>query len=99
MTMTLDVTHILEEMLAGNRGPNLLDPGARQPPKYGVSASLEGNILDVVLTFQKDSVYCCMEWGCHLSLFDGKRWDRLRQALAAHGVVAASSMQLRLSCH
>jgi hypothetical protein len=98
LTMTLDVTHVLEEMLARNRGPNPVDPDASQPPKYRVSASLEDNILDVVLTFQKDSVYCCMEWGCHLSLFDGKRWVNLRQALAAHDVVAPPSLQLRLSC-
>ena len=80
--MAVDVTLILKELLAANRGPNPTDPETRQSPDYGVTASLDGNVFDVVMTFKKGRAYCCMEWGCHLALFDGKRWQRLHQALA-----------------
>jgi hypothetical protein len=96
--MPVDVTLILKELLAANRGPIPTEPGTCQSPDYGVAASLEGNVLDVVLTFKKDRVYCCMEWGCHLALFDGRRWERLHEALTQSGVVAPPSLRLQLSC-
>jgi hypothetical protein len=94
----LDVTAILAELLARNRGPDPLDPDRRRAPDYGVTASLEGNTLSVALTFRSGAAYCCMEWGCHLALTNGKRWDGLRRALAAHGVTAPLRLELRLSC-
>jgi hypothetical protein len=84
--------------LARNRGLDPLNPEGRQPPDYGVTATLEGSILDMVLTFRKGSAYCCMEWGCHLPLMDGKRWHGLRRAFAAHGVAAPPRLELRLTC-
>src|SRR5262249_17739630 len=48
--------------------------------------------------FKKDRAYCCMEWGCHLALFDGRRWERLHEALAESGVVAPPNLRLQLSC-
>lgn len=96
--MTVDVTLILMRLLGANRGPDPADPETRQSPDYGVAATLEGDVVDVVLTFKKDCAYCCMEWGCHLPLFDGKRWNKLRQALAEAGMVASSSLRLQLSC-
>src|SRR5207249_3237120 len=78
--LAIDVTTILAGLLARNRGPDPLHPDRRQPPNYGVAASLEGNVLSMVLTFRKGSAYCCMEWGCHLPLTNGKRWDGLRRA-------------------
>jgi hypothetical protein len=96
--MALDVALILKDLLAANRGPNPTDPESRLSPDYGVAASLEGNALDVVLTFKKDRAYCCMEWGCHLALFDGRRWESLHVALAKFGVVAPPSLRLQLSC-
>ena len=59
---------------------------------------MEADVLDVELTFKKDRAYCCMEWGCHLALTDGERWDGLRRALAAHGMTAPPRLELRLSC-
>jgi hypothetical protein len=94
----MDVTSILKELLAANRGPDPADPETRQSPDYGVAASLDGNVLDVVLTFKKDRPYCCMEWGCHLPLLDGRQWERLHQAIADAGVVAPPSLRLQLSC-
>ena len=96
--MAVDITLIVKELLAANRGPNPTDPDARQSPAYGVTASLEGNVLDVVLTFKKDHAYCCMEWGCHLALFDGRRWQRLHEALAQSGVIAPPYLRLQLFC-
>jgi hypothetical protein len=39
-----------------------------------------------------------MEWGCHLALTNGKRWEGLRLALASHGIVAPAQLKLQLSC-
>jgi hypothetical protein len=96
--LAVDVTGVLSELLAHNRGPDPLDPDRRQPPDYGVSASLEAGTLDVVLTFRSGAAYCCYEPGCHLGLLNGKRWDVLRRALAAHGIAAPLSLELRLTC-
>jgi hypothetical protein len=96
--MAVDVTLILKELLAANRGPCPVDPETRQAPDYGVAASLDGQTLDAVLTFKKGNAYCCMEWGCHLAFFDGKRWDKLHTLLSESGVVAAKSLRLQLSC-
>jgi hypothetical protein len=96
--VAVDVTAALAELLARNRGPDPLNPDQRRAPDYGVAASLEGNTLAVVLTFRREAAYCCMEWGCHLALFDGKRWDALRRALAAHGVMTPPRLELQLSC-
>jgi hypothetical protein len=95
-----DVTPVLAGLLAGNDSPDPLNPGQRRRSDYGVSARLDGNMLDVVLTFRRAAAYCCYEWGCHLALThgQGKRWDRLRRALAAHGVAAPARLELRLSC-
>ena len=96
--MAADVTLVLKELLAANRGLNPDDPETRRLPDYGVAASLEENVLDVVLTFKKDLAYCCMEWGCHLPLFDGQRWEKLREALAERGVAAPPSLRMQLCC-
>lgn len=96
--MAVDVTLILKRLLAANRGPDPTDPARRQSPDYGVAASLEADVLDVVLTFKKDRAYCCMEWGCHLSLHDGKRWNKLREEIADAGAIAPSRLRLHLSC-
>jgi hypothetical protein len=93
-----DVTPVLADLLAHNRGPDPADPDKRQPPDYGVAATLAGNTLDIVLTFRRGSAYCCWEWGCHLGLTDGKRWDVLRQVLAARGAADPPRLTLRLTC-
>jgi hypothetical protein len=94
----IDITPILAELIARNRGPDPLNPNVRRAPDYGVAATLEGSTLDMVLTFRSGAAYCCYEWGCHLGLFDGKRWHGLRRALAAHGVAAPPRLELQLVC-
>jgi hypothetical protein len=96
--VAIDVSPILMELLARNRGPDPLNPGSRQPPNYGITARLEGNILEMILTFRKGSAYCCTQWGCHLALTNGKRWDGLRRAFSAHGIATLPSLELRLLC-
>ena len=96
--MAVDVTGILKVMLGRNWGPNRRTPERREVPNYGVAATLVGDVLNVVLTFQKDCDYCCMEWGCHLMLFDGQRWERLREIFTAQGVIVPSILKLRLTC-
>jgi hypothetical protein len=96
--VAVDVTPILRDLLAGNRGPDPATPDTRRPPHYGVAASLDGHLLAAVLTFRSGSAYCCMEWGCHLPLVDGQRWTGLRRALAAGGVPTPERLELRLSC-
>src|SRR5262245_36827907 len=95
--MPIDVTPILLDYLASNSGPVPEDPERRSSPAYGVRAALAGDMVDVELIFLSGSAYCCCEWGCHLGLFNGKRWDRLRQRLSARRVIATAQMQLRLT--
>jgi hypothetical protein len=97
MLVTVDVTPVLTAYLACNRGPVPGDPEARQSPNFGVSACLDGAVIDMTLTFRSGSAYCCCEHGCHLDLYDGKRWERLRRALSAHGLVPAPRLELRLA--
>jgi hypothetical protein len=96
--LAVNVTLVLSELLARNRGHDPLDPDRRQPPDYGVSASLEAGTLEVVLTFRSGATYCCYEPGCHVRLHNGHRWDELRRVLAAHGITAPLSLELRLTC-
>jgi hypothetical protein len=94
----MDVTAVISDLLASNRGPDPLSPENRTQPDYGVHAVLDGDVLRMTLTFQSESAYCCMEWGCHLSLHDGKRWETLRQKCANRGVSTPARFQLQLSC-
>jgi hypothetical protein len=98
MRVAIDVTGIFAEYLAGNRGPDPADPGRRQTPDYGVVATLAGDVLEVELTFRSGSAYCCHEWGCHVALIAGKRWDGFRRRLAAHGIAAPPRIELRRTC-
>jgi hypothetical protein len=95
--MAIDVTPAFAAYFARNRGPVPGDPEARQPPDYGLSASLVGGVIDLALTFRAGSAYCCYDWGCHLALSEGKRWEWLRRELAARGVQAPDRLELRLA--
>jgi hypothetical protein len=59
--VTVDVTPVFRNYFARNRGPVPADPNKRQPPDYGVSASLFGEVIDLTLTFRTESAYCCCE--------------------------------------
>jgi hypothetical protein len=96
LPVAIDVTPILSEYLAGNRGPDPADPDRRRRPDYGVTATLAGTVLEVVLTFRRGCAYCCYEWGCHLDLTAGKRWGGVRQRLAAAEIAAPLQLELRL---
>src|SRR5262245_15441450 len=84
--VAVDVTPVFASYFARNRGPVPGDPEARQPPDYGVLASLDGDRIDLALTFRAGSAYCCYEAGCHLDLLTGKRWEWLRRELSVRGL-------------
>ena len=96
--MLMNVSAIVSEVLAANRGPDTSSPGNRVQPDYGIEADLENDLLAMKMTFRSDEAYCCMEWGCHLALHDGKRWDALRTVLEDHGVPTPSQLRLKLTC-
>ena len=91
------MTPVFAAYFARNRGPVLGDPNTRQPPDYGVSASLDGGMVELTLTFRAGSAYCCCEWGCHLNLYEDKWWEWLRRELSARGVEAPPRLELRLT--
>jgi hypothetical protein len=95
--VAVDVTSVFVAYFARNLGPVPGDPDARQPPDYGVSASLDGEVIDLTLTFRAGSAYCCFEWGCHLALAAGKRWERLRVDLGSCDVSAIARLVLRVT--
>src|SRR3954464_10192156 len=68
----------------------------RRGRRYGVAAALTGRVIELALTFRAGSAYCCSEWGCHLGLSGGRRWDGLRREVAAPGVPAPDELELRL---
>jgi hypothetical protein len=95
--VTTDITAALTSYLSSNLGPDPSRPGRRGPPDYGVTGSLDGERLAVTLTFRAGACYCCMEWGCHLPLHDGKPWVRFRAALTANGIAAPACLVLALT--
>jgi hypothetical protein len=94
--MTVDVTPIFVACLARNRGLDPNDPDQRQAPNYGVSASFEGSVVNLTLTFRSGSAYCCFEYGCHLDLTANRRWEWLRRELSGRGLVVPPRLKLRL---
>lgn len=95
--MEIDVTSVLRDYVAHNSGPDPSDPTRPQRPNYGIAAKLSNDVLHVALTFHRDLAYCCRETGCHLPLFDGKRWVELRRRLAIVGIAVPVRMELRLT--
>jgi hypothetical protein len=95
--VSIDVTPVFAAYFARNQGPVPGDPDSRQPPNYGVSASLDGAVVELVLTFREGSAYCCYEWGCHLNLYEGKTWEWLHRELAASGLTTPTHLQMQLT--
>ena len=95
--MAIDVTAILAQKLARNRGYDLLNPDSSCSADYGVAAFIDGSILTVKLTFRAGVAYCCTEPGCHLPLFDDKRWDGLRRELTKNAIAVPPRLELQLS--
>jgi hypothetical protein len=95
--MAVDITPVFATYFGRNRGPVPGDSEARQAPNYGVSASFDGVGIDLGLTFRAYSAYCCYQWGCHLSLYEGKRWEGLRRELSGLNLELPSQLVLRLA--
>jgi hypothetical protein len=94
--MAIDLTAVFATHLARNRSPNPNNPEQHRPPDYGVVANLEGSTLDLELTFRRGSAHCCREHGCHVDLFEGRRWDWLRRELAERKVAVPARLELQL---
>ena len=95
--MAADLTPVFATYFARNRGPVPGDPENRQPPDFGMSARLDGAVVELALVFRAGSAYCCSQWGCHLNLDEGKRWEWLRRELSARRVEAPPRLELRLT--
>jgi hypothetical protein len=97
IAQNIDVSPVFAAYFARNRGPVPGDPDSRQAPDYGVIANLNASSVTLTLTFRTGSAYCCCEWGCHLDLRAGQRWEWLRRELSANGLVPAERLQLHLA--
>ena len=95
--MIIDVTPIFAAYFARNRGPVLGNPELRQAPNYGIDASWDGEMVNLALTFRSGSPYCCYQYGCHLNLTEGRRWDWLRRELSARSMDPPSRLRLRVT--
>lgn len=93
-----DLTTIIAEYLARNRGLDPDDPDHRQTPDYGIAAKLDGAVLEIALTFRRGAAYCCVEWDCHVGLRRGKRWTNLRRQLDDAGIAVAPRLELHGIC-
>jgi hypothetical protein len=94
--MAVDVTPAFAAYTANNGGPTPIDPEARERPNYGISAHLDGAVIELKLTFRTGSAYCCGEWNCHFHLFPTRRWGRLRKELSALELEPAGRLELRV---
>jgi len=95
--MPVDITPVIAKLLARNKGPVPDNPEVRQTPNYGVTANLEGGVIEMMLTFRAGSAYCCSEWGCHIGVFKRSCWDALRSDLLALGLALPDRLALRMS--
>ena len=94
--MAEEMTSVFEAYFRRNRGPNPDDPGQPQVPECGLSANLDGAVINLQLIFRRGRVYCCSEAGCHLGLPTNHRWEWLRREIRDCGIVPPSRMELRL---
>jgi hypothetical protein len=95
--VSVDISPVFATYFARNRGPVPRDPELRRAPDYGVAATLDGTSVALALTFRAGAAYCCCQWGCHLNLPAGQRWEWLRRELSVSRLVPAERLQLRLA--
>jgi hypothetical protein len=94
--MLIDLTEVIERVLAGNLSPDPTRLGEKIPSHYGVAASLQEDLLRIDLRFLNHSAYCCMEPACHLPMHEGKHWRSLRVAMAEYGLEAPKRLTMEL---
>jgi hypothetical protein len=95
----VDLTPLYSRILSRNSGPVPGRFGDRQQPDYGISATLDDDLIRLTLTFRAGSAYCCMEWGCHVGpeTYYRKRWVRLRELLVEQGIRVPERLRLDLT--
>lgn len=96
--MKTDISDVLAALLADNRGLDPNHPEVRQLPNHGIAATIETDLIDLVLTFRRGTAYCCMEWACHLGFVRGERWVKLRRALTVRNITVPDQLNLHLQC-
>ena len=87
--MNVNATPAFAAYLAGNGGPTTADPNARERPDYGLSASFDGAVSDLVLTVRAarrnvavsgSATFCSSRAGggsgCDASLLFWACWSR-----------------------
>jgi hypothetical protein len=95
--MATDVTPIFEAYFTGNLGSDPSNPERRPAPEYGVVASIEEGVIQLELTFRRGEAYCCYEHGCHLELYNNRRWEWLRRELSQRNLPAPPHLELHMT--
>ncbi|MFN9562854.1 MAG: hypothetical protein ACK56R_04895 [Pirellulaceae bacterium] len=94
--MPTDLTDVMVRLLGRNQSPDPCRLGEKTPSLYGITASLQQDLLRIEMRFLSRSAYCCMEPACHLPMREGKRWRSLRRAMAAEGLEPPNRMRMEL---
>ncbi len=85
--MSEQVTQAMKAVMARNKDAH----GNR--PDYGILATMAPNTscVEMVLTFNRNARYCCIEPGCHIGASGTKFWQTLRNCFVEAGLEAPDS--------
>ncbi len=96
--LTIDATMLVERFISGNRGADPLLPEERVLPNYGIKAFFDGSTIELQFVFKQGYHYCCDEFDCHLSLFEGARWNKLREVFEESDLEIPSRIRIKGEC-
>ncbi|MBI5865568.1 MAG: hypothetical protein HZB38_13880 [Planctomycetes bacterium] len=86
----------LSDIFTDRHARNLTANGDRTHYGFKVAnVSDDLSTFDLVLTFKSGRRYCCLEWGCHVRIFEGEYWAAIRTELARRGLGANPKLTLR----
>jgi len=92
VTVATDISPYIHDMLS----TNLVHDPDQSRAEYGVAATLDDATITMVFTFLRGRTYCCNNWGCHMELHPGHRWDKLRRILTAHDIALPEQLDLSI---
>jgi hypothetical protein len=72
--------------------------GPSAPGYFGLEVSnlsSDGSEFDLTLTLKAGVRYCCVEWGCHLGLYDSEWFRKVKDRLKAKGFASLPPMTVR----
>lgn len=98
--MSVIISDAFARWLANNQSHDPRNLSVNRLPKYGITATLDADLIELVLTFQSGRSYCCMEWGCHLPIVvvGGGQWFGLRRILLAQHTTLPDRLRIHLRC-